>query len=124
MQVLLVWERGHWTTSGGAVSPGECKIEALKREVGEEVNVAIDEAWDGMRYLGGWSAGRARDNLVNDSFSAFSVKLKSMGAEWRVLDPQGGLYPRTPHTPNTPLAIACCLSLFLPLSLACYPLSL
>jgi len=76
-KVLLVWERGHWTTAGGAVNPGECKLETLIREVYEEVNVKVDEAWDGVRYLGGWSAGRARDNVINDNFSAFAVRLQS-----------------------------------------------
>ena len=32
-KVLLVWERGAWSSSGGAVNETECKITALKREV-------------------------------------------------------------------------------------------
>ena len=76
-KVLLVWERGHWTTSGGAVNPGESKLETLIREVHEEVRVHVDQTWEGVCYLGGWSAGRARDNLINDNFSAFAVRLQS-----------------------------------------------
>ena len=76
-KVLLVWERGSWATAGGAVNPGECKMAALAREIREEVNVEVDETWDGVCYLGGWQAGRARDNLVNDNFSGFVVRLKS-----------------------------------------------
>ena len=59
-KVLLVWERGSWATAGGFVNPGECKIAALAREIREEVNVEVDETWDGVCYLGGWQAGRAR----------------------------------------------------------------
>ena len=73
--VLLVWERGAWSTPGGAVNAGECKFEALVREVKEEVSATVDEKW-GAYYLGGWQAGRARDCLVNDNFSGFVVKLE------------------------------------------------
>lgn len=75
-KVLLVWERGAWSTPGGAVDPGESKVETLSRELREEVGVELDEEAE-IQYLGGWSAGRARDNLSNDSFSAFVVRLKS-----------------------------------------------
>ena len=30
-----------------------------------------------VHYLAGWSESRARDNLINDSFSAFAVTLKA-----------------------------------------------
>ena len=36
-KILSVWERGGWNTPGGAVDPGEMKIEALAREIREEV---------------------------------------------------------------------------------------
>ena len=45
-------------------------------QLGEEIGVEIDED-KGYTYLGGWSAGRARDNLSNDSFAMFAVTLKS-----------------------------------------------
>ena len=75
-KVLLVWERGAWSTSGGAVDGGECKFDALNREVGEELNVKLDKEW-GMYYAGGYQQSRARDNVTNDNFSAFIVKLAS-----------------------------------------------
>ena len=76
-KVLLVWERGNWGTPGGAVDPGECKVETLRRELEEEVGVELDEEDGRSQYLGGGSTGRARDNLSNDSFSAFVVHVKS-----------------------------------------------
>jgi ADP-ribose pyrophosphatase YjhB (NUDIX family) len=75
-KLLLVWERGSWATPGGAVNAGESKIETLTRELREEVGVEVDLSQD-IFYLGGWSAGRARDNLSNDNFSSFAVRLKS-----------------------------------------------
>ena len=75
-KILLVWERGAWSMSGGAVNAGECKTDALARELYEEIGVTID-AGKGIQYLGGWSAGRARDNMSNDNFSAFAVTLAS-----------------------------------------------
>ena len=73
-RLLLVWERGGWSTPGGAVNAGEGKLDALAREVGEEVGVALDEEWEGVRFLGGYQQEKARDGLVNDNFAAFSVK--------------------------------------------------
>jgi len=48
----------------------------LRRELMEEVGAELDENAE-MQYVGGWSKGRARDNLSNDSFSCFVVHLKS-----------------------------------------------
>jgi len=73
-KVLLVFERGAWNTPGGAVDMGESKLDALVREVREEVEVAVDRSW-GPFYLGGWQQARARDNLINDNFSVFAVRL-------------------------------------------------
>ena len=73
---LLVWERGAWGTPGGAVDGGECKAQTVEREISEEVNAEVDLSW-GAFYLGGWQAGRARDGLMNDNFSAFVVRLKN-----------------------------------------------
>ena len=75
-KVLLVWERLCWTTPGGAVDPGECKVEALRRELMELLGAELDENAE-MQYVGGWSKGRARDNISNDSFSCFVVHVKS-----------------------------------------------
>jgi 8-oxo-dGTP pyrophosphatase MutT (NUDIX family) len=75
-KVLLVWCRGAWSMPGGATIAGECKIQTLAREVREEVGVQVDFSQD-VLYIGGWSTGRARDNLTNDNFSAFAVRMKS-----------------------------------------------
>ena len=53
----------------------ESKVEALRRELNEELGVTVDESKP-VYYLGGWSQSKARDNLVNDSFCAFAVTLK------------------------------------------------
>ena len=73
--MLLVWERGSWSTPGGAVEPGENKLDALERELREEVNLTLDLVGWGAQYLGGWQQSKARDNLVNDNFSSFLVKV-------------------------------------------------
>jgi len=75
-KVLLVWERQSWSCPGGTVNIGESKVEAVAREVNEEVGVVVDDSMP-MEYLGGYSQGRARDNLVNDNFAAFAVRVKS-----------------------------------------------
>jgi len=75
-KILLVWERGAWSTAGGAVNVGECKVETLKRELKEELDVTVDEHSE-FFYLGGWSTGRARDNTSNDSFTMLAVRLAS-----------------------------------------------
>lgn len=103
-KILSVWERGGWNTPGGAVDPGEMKIEALAREIREEVRrpaaaartrrarrsqtlrsppapaatpqvgiTNLDPAFAPV-YLGGWQKGKARDDSVNDNFSAFAVR--------------------------------------------------
>lgn len=60
----------------GAVNKGECKWTALMREAKEELGVRVDPTKGGA-YLGGWQQGRARDNSINDNFSAFAVWLES-----------------------------------------------
>ena len=73
-KLLMVWERAAWSTPGGAVNAGESKVDALCREVWEEVGVQLDRDWEKMAYLGGWQQEKARDNLVNDSFAAFAMR--------------------------------------------------
>jgi len=76
-KLLMVWERKSWNTPGGAVNAGESKIDALERELFEEVELCVDRTWDGMRFLGGYHQQRARDGLINDNFSAFVVRAAS-----------------------------------------------
>ena len=73
-KLLMVWERGAWSTPGGAVNEGESKIDALERELFEEVKCKVDRSWDGMRYLGGWQQQCARDHRNNDNFSVFALR--------------------------------------------------
>jgi len=76
-KLLMVWERKSWSTPGGAVNAGESKVDALEREVMEEVQLKVDRGWNGMRYLGGWQQQCARDNLINDNFSVFVVRCET-----------------------------------------------
>ena len=96
-------ERGGWNTPGGAVDPGEMKIEQAARLRGgapsrrrrraarrarrsqtsahlppapplRTVGITnLDPAFAPV-YLGGWQKGKARDDSVNDNFSAFAVR--------------------------------------------------
>ena len=69
-------ERGAWNTPGGAVNPGELKLDTLAREVMEELTAAVDPSFVPI-YVGGWQQAHARDGAVNDNFSAFVVRLAS-----------------------------------------------
>ena len=53
LQVLLVWEYGNWKPVSGAVDEGESKLEAARREAGEEVGVQLDASFAPV-YVGGW----------------------------------------------------------------------
>lgn len=75
-KIMLVWERGNWQTPSGAVDPGEGKLAALEREMREEVNVTLDLSWP-PHFVGGYQHSRARDNMVNDNFTAFLAKVAS-----------------------------------------------
>jgi len=59
------------------VNEGEGKLAALAREVQEEVHVTLDLDGFGAYLVGGWNESRARENLINDNFSAFVVRMKS-----------------------------------------------
>jgi ADP-ribose pyrophosphatase YjhB (NUDIX family) len=72
-KVLAVWERGGWSTPGGAVNQGEMKIDALHREIREEVGLKVDPEVQPI-YLGGYQQSNARDGRINDNFSAFLVR--------------------------------------------------
>lgn len=77
-EVLCVKARnGEWTTVGGAIDPGENPVEALLREISEEVGLEsnlLDASK--TRYLGGYFQHKAFDKTVGDSFSIFSVPLR------------------------------------------------
>lgn len=76
-RILLVWERRSWSTPGGAVNEGESTLAALAREAHEEVNVTLDLDGFGAYLVGGWHESRARENTINDHFSAFVVRMTS-----------------------------------------------
>ena len=59
-----------------STSPDSLPLVSRVLQLSEELGVEVDED-KGYTYLGGWSAGRARDNLSNDSFAMFAVTLKS-----------------------------------------------
>ena len=74
--VLLVFERGGWSTPGGAVDlKDENILAALERELGEEVGVKIDTKWKKQRLIYGWHESKARQKELNDNFKAFAVKV-------------------------------------------------
>ena len=75
-KLLLVWERGAWNTPAGAVDHGESKVNTLAREAQEELGVTIDWTF-GIYFVGGYHKGRARENSVNDNFSAFLARVKT-----------------------------------------------
>jgi hypothetical protein len=52
------------------------QVQAVARELKQELGVTFDEQQE-CYYLGGWSTGRARDNTINDSFTALAVQLSS-----------------------------------------------
>ena len=63
--VLLVKEYGRFGMPGGAIDPGEGALEALRRELMEEVSVTLDDAFPPL-LLGGYRKSRWRDAAVND----------------------------------------------------------
>jgi len=75
-KVLLIWEYGNWKAVSGAVDEGESLLTSLAREASEEVGLGIDDAFAPVA-VGGWHLSRARDDRVNDNFSAFVVRATS-----------------------------------------------
>lgn len=75
-KVLFVWEYGRWRAPSGAVEPGESTWTTLVREVKEEVGLDIHEGTPPV-YVGGYHEASARDKRINDTFSAFGVRVES-----------------------------------------------
>ena len=74
--LLLVWEHKCWRTVSGAVDKGELVVDTIRREIGEEVGLALDDSFAPL-YLGGWQGVRARDGMINDHFSMFALRAAS-----------------------------------------------
>lgn len=75
-EVLLAYEYGRWGLPGGAVNAGESCVEAMRREVQEEVGVHLTA--DQPLYLGGWNQPRSREDHINDHYHAFLVQAQSL----------------------------------------------
>ena len=72
-QLLLVRKRGtsRFMLSGGKVEAGETHLDAVLREVAEEVSLALDPA--AVWLLGHWTAGAANEpglRIASDVFAA------------------------------------------------------
>jgi 8-oxo-dGTP pyrophosphatase MutT (NUDIX family) len=81
--VLLAKERGRFGMPGGVIDPGEGALEAMRRELVEEVGVAIDDAFPPLA-LGGCQKSRERDAAVNENHHVFAVRARSLAL---VVDP-------------------------------------
>lgn len=71
--LLLVRKRGtdRFMLPGGKVEPGETHLDAIVREVGEEVSLTLDPA--SVSLLGHWTAGAANEPglvIASDVFTA------------------------------------------------------
>ena len=89
-RVLLVWEYGCWKMPTGAVDASEGVLQALRRELREEVGCRVDSDFSPL-YLGGWQNARAFDERVNNHFSVYAVRAQ---AEATHIDPNEA--PRPP----------------------------
>jgi len=74
-RILLVWEYGCWKMVTGSVDAGEGTLQAMRRELQEEVGLREDAAFKPV-YLGGWQASRAYDRQVNNHFSVYAVRVQ------------------------------------------------
>ena len=75
-KVLLVWELNAWSMVAGAVEQGEATIDAIARELREEVDAKISTAKPAC-FMGGYQQAKARDGRVNDNFHAFVVRARA-----------------------------------------------
>ena len=79
-QVLLCWEggaRGKWASPGGHFNESESLVEAVIREINEEVGVEIDLS-AGVKLLGGHQTARSRDNHVNSVHKLVALRAASL----------------------------------------------
>ncbi len=74
--VLLVKEYGKYKLVTGVVEMNETNVQALYRELLEEVNVEVDPTVE-VRMVGGWQMANAKGTGINDTFTVFSVRAKS-----------------------------------------------
>ena len=82
-RVLLVWEYGCWKMPTGAVDAGEGALQALRRELAEEVCCRLDQQFAPL-YLGGWQVSRSFDGQMSNQFSVYAVRA---AAEATTIDP-------------------------------------
>ena len=92
-RVLLVWEYGCWKMPTGAVDASEGVLQALRRELREEVGCRVDSDFSPL-YLGGWQNARAFDERVNNHFSVYAVRAQ---AEATHIDPNEAPRAAPPH---------------------------
>lgn len=78
--LLVVRKRGTRTfmLPGGKVEPGESHVEAVVREVAEEVGVAVEP--DAVRLLGTWSAAAANEPGLTISSDVFAAPWRGRAA--------------------------------------------
>ena len=75
-RVLSVWEYGAWRYPGGAINSGENAVEAVHREVKEEVGLDLDPAFP-LHLVLGWNQAMARDKRINDHYCMFVARALS-----------------------------------------------
>lgn len=59
------------------IDPGDGALEALRRELMGEVTVTLDDSFPPL-LLGGYHKSRWRDAAVNDNYSIFAVRARSL----------------------------------------------
>eukprot|EP01119_Soliformovum_irregulare_P005772 TRINITY_DN17523_c0_g1_i1.p1 TRINITY_DN17523_c0_g1~~TRINITY_DN17523_c0_g1_i1.p1 ORF type:complete len:257 (-),score=70.89 TRINITY_DN17523_c0_g1_i1:40-810(-) len=75
---MLIVKEGQqfWKFVSGSVEQGETALEAIVREIQEEVGLEVDQEKP-VFYLGGWNKKRVRFGCINDNFSCYVLKATS-----------------------------------------------